>query len=61
VYSQLHPHLAKTRTPGRIQPRPGIGPSPPGRLRGHAASTLASAARRLDADRARRVVGEASR
>jgi len=38
VYSQLHPHLAKPRTPGRVQPRPGLGPSPPGRLRGTAAS-----------------------
>jgi hypothetical protein len=56
VYSQLHPHLAKTRIPGRAERRPGVGPSPPGRLRGHAASTLASAARRLDADRARRAV-----
>jgi hypothetical protein len=56
VFSQLHPHLAETRTPGRVRPRPGTGPSPPGRLRGNAASTLASAARRLDAERARRAV-----
>lgn len=56
MYSQLHPHLAKARSADHAQPRAGRGLSPPGRLRGSAAHALAGVARRLDADRARRVV-----
>lgn len=61
MYQSLHNELAKATAPRERAPRAyersnsGRG-SPPRRVRGHAASTLASVARRLDAETARRVV-----
>jgi hypothetical protein len=61
VYSQFHKQLAKADPPilgprGRASARPGRGHPPPRRLRGHAAHALASAAQRLDRERARRAI-----
>jgi hypothetical protein len=60
VYSQFHQQFAKANppvlAPERAYERPGRGQPPPGRLRGGAAYALASAARRLDRERARRVL-----
>jgi hypothetical protein len=61
VYSQFHQQFAKANPPilgpgSRASGRPGRGQPPPGRLRGGAAYALASAARRLDRERARRVL-----
>jgi hypothetical protein len=61
VYSQFHEQFAKANPPvlgprSRASERPGRGQPPPGRLRGGAAFALASAARRLDRERARRVL-----
>jgi hypothetical protein len=60
VYSQFHQQFAKP-DPQRDRPddlarRMQREQPPPGRLRGGAAYALASAARRLDRERARRVV-----
>jgi hypothetical protein len=61
VYSQFHQEFAKGY-PSFVSPRhgaherPGRGHPPPGRLRGGAAYALASAAQRLDRERARRVL-----
>ena len=61
MYSQFHQQFAKANVPvlgpvGRASARPGRGQPPPGRLRGGAAYALASAAQRLDRERARRVL-----
>jgi hypothetical protein len=61
VYSQFHQQFAKANQPvlgpgARASGRPGRGQPPPGRLRGGAAFALASAASRLDRERARRVL-----
>ena len=61
MYSQFHQEFAKANQPvlgprGRASERPGRGQPPPGRFRGGAAYALASAARRLDRERARRVL-----
>ena len=61
MHQLLHNELAKATAPRDRAPRAyerskrGRG-SPPRRVRGHAAVALASVARRLDAERARRVV-----
>jgi hypothetical protein len=60
VYSQFHEQLAKAdpqrdRPPEQARHVPR-GQPPPGRLRGGAAHALACAARRLDRERARRVL-----
>ncbi len=61
VYSQFHQEFAKAYPPfvsprRRAYERPGRGQPPPGKLRGGAAFALASAAQRLDRERARRVL-----
>jgi hypothetical protein len=61
VYSQFHQEFAKAHQPvlgpgRRAQGRPGREHPPPGRLRGGAAHALASAAQRLDRERARRAL-----
>lgn len=61
VYSQFHEQFAKAHQPvlgprGRASGRPGRGQPPPRRLRGGAAYALASAAQRLDRERARRAL-----
>ncbi|HEX7300795.1 MAG TPA: hypothetical protein VF257_17480 [Solirubrobacteraceae bacterium] len=60
MYSQFHQQLAKADPPilgpRRAPARRGRGHPPPGRLRGHAAHALASAAQRLDRERARRAI-----
>jgi hypothetical protein len=61
VFSQFHQEFAKANPPimgphGRAQGRPERGHPPPKRLRGGAAHVLASAAQRLDSDRARRAL-----
>ena len=61
MYQSLHNELAKATAPRERAPRAhersksGRG-SPPRRVRGRAALALASVARRLDAETARRVV-----
>ena len=61
MYQSLHNELAKATAPRVRAPqayersKSGRG-SPPRRVRGQAAVALASMARRLDAERARRVV-----
>jgi hypothetical protein len=61
MYQSLHNELAKASAPRVRAPqayersKSGRG-SPPTRVRGHAAVALASLARRLDAERARRAV-----
>jgi hypothetical protein len=56
----LQSHLIEASTPATPPPgrprRPRRGHPPPGRVRGAAAHTLASAASRLDRERARRAV-----
>ena len=62
MYSQFHRQLAKANPPvlgphTRASGRPGRGQPPPRRrLRGHVAYALASAAQRLDGERARRAI-----
>jgi hypothetical protein len=60
VYSQFHQQLMKADPyrDGRRQLQPGArrAHSPPGRVRGRAAHALASAASRLDRERARRAL-----
>jgi hypothetical protein len=61
VYSQFHSQLAKANPPvlgprTLASGRPGRGQPPPRRLRGHVAYALASAAQRLDGERARRAI-----
>jgi hypothetical protein len=61
VFSQFHQEFAKANPPilgphGRAERRPGRGQPPPRRLRGGAAYFLASAAQRLDGERARRAL-----
>jgi hypothetical protein len=61
MYSQFHQEFAKAYPSAadrnrRAYERPGRGQPPPGRLRGGAAYALASAAQRLDRERARRVL-----
>ncbi len=60
MHSILSPHLAQASTPatppsGRQRP-PRRGHPPPGRIRGRAARTLATAAGRLDRESARRAI-----
>ena len=60
MHSLLHPHLAQATSPASPPPgryrRPSRNHPPPGRLRGGAAHALASAAVRLDSERARRAI-----
>ena len=62
MYSQFHQQLMKANPPvlgprSLASGRPGRGQPPPRRwLRGHAAYALASAAQRLDGERARRAI-----
>ena len=62
MYSQFHQEFAKKANGpvlgpvGRASGRPGRGLSPPRRWRGSAAVVLASAAQRLDRERARRAL-----
>jgi hypothetical protein len=62
VYSQFHRQLMKANPPvlgprSLASARPGRGKPPPRRrLRGHMAFALASAAQRLDGERARRAI-----
>jgi hypothetical protein len=61
MYQSLHNEIAKASAPRlhpqRVHQRSGRGRgSPPRRVRGQAAGVLATLARRLDAERARRVV-----
>jgi hypothetical protein len=60
MHSLIHPHLAQasspaTPAPGRFRP-PRRDHPPPRRLRGSAAHALATAAARLDSERARRAI-----
>jgi hypothetical protein len=62
MYSQLYRQLIKANPP-LLGPQPAASgrpgrahPPPRRRLRGHAAYALASAARRLDGERARRAI-----
>ena len=61
MYQSLHNELAKATVPRRnahtVHQRSERGRgSPPGRVRGQAAGALATLARRLDAERAKRAV-----
>ena len=61
MYPSLHNELAKAtaprpRVPHAYRSERGRGHPPSRRVRGHAAGVLASLARRLDAERARRIL-----
>jgi hypothetical protein len=61
VFSQFHQQFAKANPPilgprSLASERPERGHPPPGRFRGGLAHALASAAQRLDRDRARRAL-----
>jgi hypothetical protein len=61
VYSQFHQQFAKANPPALgprslASERPERGNAPPGRVRGGVAYALASAAQRLDRERARRAL-----